>query len=559
MTCRDWFQLALKEGFTVFREQQYVADHGWSVRRIEDVRLMRTRQFAEDAGPLAHPVRPESYLEIDNCYTDTVYSKGAEVVRMLATLVGERAFRRGTDDFFERHDGRAVAVEDFLDCVSGASGRDLTQFARWYDRAGTPLLKVTADFDAAAGVYEMQVEQMLSDGKSGAEALHIPLAVGLLDDEGRELPVHIEDDNGAGTGTRVLELRGRRQGFRFTDLKQRPVLALLRGFSAPVEVRFEYALEDLRVLALHDPDAYVRWDAVQRLAAKSVGGNDQRALTALQEVFAAVLEQHGDDPGLDAQLLELPDVVTLADGLDEPDLDGVHRRRQALIVQFAAGLREPFEAVYRRCRSDAAFRPLPADVGRRALRNTCLGYLAAPADRDAAQRCLSHYHDADNMTDALAALSLLADGDTPQRDEALADFRRHWSHEPLVMDKWLAVQARSARGDALERVRELMRDPLFSIDQPNRVRSLIEVFCAENPMGFHRADGSGYRFLADCVMDIDPGNPQLAAGLLRYLVNRRGCDPKRCRLMRRELERVATVPGLSPQSSELLASALREA
>lgn len=555
VTCRDWFQLALKEGFTVFREQQYVADHGWAaVRRIEDVDLLRTRQFVEDAGPLAHPVRPGSYREIDNFYTDTVYSKGAELVRMLATLLGEQDFRRGVDRFFANHDGEAVVVEDFLRCLSDASGRDLAQFARWYDRPGTPRLTVTADYDAAAGVYELQVEQAPL-GEPAMAALHIPLAMGLLDGNGRPLPLRLEGEGGGEDQTTVLELRQHRHCFRFTGLARQPVPALLRGFSAPVEVHFDYTAEDLRLLAVHDPDPVVRWDAIQRLAGMCVRGDVEDADKALSTAFAAILDESDGDPGLAALLLKLPDVLTLADGYQEPDLEAIDSAREALAARLATALRDRFESVYQCSRDDGPYQPMPGDVGRRALRNTCLAYLATPAGPAAMDRCLAHYRQAGNMTDTLAALGLLANGRGPQRQEALADFRQRWQHQPLVMDKWLAVQARSSRPDTLECVLALMEEPLFSMEQPNRVRSLIEVFCADNPVAFHRPDGRGYCLLADAVLKIDAGNPQLAAGLSRYLVNRRGCNRQRRQLMSRELERIRAVPGLSPQTAEIVSSA----
>ncbi len=561
VTCRDWFQLALKEGFTVLREQQFVADQGWAgVRRIEDTRLMRDRQFAEDAGPLAHPVRPDQYVEIENFYTDTVYSKGAEVLRMLHTLLGEAIFRRGCDLYFERHDGQAVTVEALLDCLAEASSRDLTGFLEWYRQPGTPRLSVEGRYDPEAGTYELRVHQGAAP-VAGEAPRPLPLAVGLLGPDGAELPLALagEPPDAAVTGTRVLAITRRSHSFLFTGLDRRPVPALLRGFSAPVELQAEYSDDERALLAIHDPDPVVRWDAVQALALASLAGHDNGPYPAeehLEAVFRQILESRGGDPAVEAELLALPSEGAIALRLPALDVDTVHRARQGLRAHLARRLGGALGACYRACQDDAPYAATPAQIGRRAVKNTCLGYLAHPCAAGGIELCLAQYRQASNLTDAVAALGLLADSDHPSRVEALADFRRRHGDRPLVLDKWLAVQARSARPDALEQVQALTRDRLFSLHEPNRVRSLVEVFAGDNPAAFHRADGAGYRFLADMVVALDPVNPSLAAVLLRHLSDWRRLDGGRAARMHAELERIARQPRLSRGAWELLRASL---
>ncbi|MGB7757594.1 MAG: aminopeptidase N [Salinisphaera sp.] len=563
ITCRDWFQLALKEGFTVFREQQFVADQGRAaVRRIEDVRLMSTRQFAEDAGPLAHAVRPDAYEDIEIFYSDTVYSKGAELIRMLATLLGPERFRAGTDLFFERHDGGAVTVEDFLRCLAEAAGRDLSGFLRWYDRSGTPTLDVGAHFEPASGTFDVTVRQVPPG--AAATPLPLPLAMGLLDDAGRSLPLRLSGEpESAAAATRVFELREAQTRLRFVDMPEAPTPALLRGFSAPVHVRFDYRPDQLVRLAIHDPDPVTRWDAVWRLADTAVN----RSLTSpggaavdtvdLETVFRAVLDRHPAEPGLAAELLTLPDLTALLSGRRDVDVAALDRACTAVRRELAEALRDDLRRTHDRCRSalGTAYRPTPEECGRRRLGSICLGYLMDLGDDDALDRCIVQYRADASLTETLVALELLCHTETVERDEALAAFQERWRNEPMMLDKWLAVQARSRRSDTVQRVRALAADEAFSLDQPNRVRSLVEVFVAENPLRFHQSDGAGYQFLADQVLALDPLNPSLAAVLLRYLGDWRRHEPQRSARMRAALARVAAAD-LSTGTREVAAACL---
>jgi aminopeptidase N len=570
VTCRDWFQLALKEGFTVFREQQFVADQGWrDVRRIEDARLIRTRQFAEDAGPLAHPVRPESYEDIEIFYTDTVYSKGAEIVRMLALLLGTERFRAGTDLFFERHDGEAVRVEDFIRCMERVSGRDFSGFMQWYDHAGTPMLDVTANYDAVSAVYTLAIRQRPLPGTASSPAppLHIPLAVGLVDKAGRSVPLQLDGEPAIAAATRVLEVTDTQARFRFVNVPSPPIPSLLRGFSAPVKVLFPYSTGQLATLAVHDPDPVARWDAVQRLFDRAVdgalaamaGNRETGPDTAdLEGVFRAMLQRDINNPGLLAELLRLPSDADLLLQRDGIDVDALIDARRKVARALAVALGSPLRETHNGCRSapGTQYRPTPADCGRRSLRNVCLQYLMAAGGEDALARCIAQCHDDPTLTETLAALGLLCDTATPERDRALTAFHRRWADEPAMVDKWFAVQARSTHAGTVERLRELTRDPAFSRDQPNRVRSLVEVFAMENPSQFHRSDGAGYRFLADQVLALDSLNPSLAAVLLRNLGDWRRRDRRRADLMRSELERVAAEPALSVGTREVAAACL---
>ncbi|WP_290648562.1 aminopeptidase N [Aquisalimonas sp.] len=559
VTCRDWFQLGLKEGLTVFREQQFVADQGWGdVRRIEDARLMRTRQFAEDAGPLAHPVRPQAYREIENFFTDTVYSKGAELVRMVATLLGARRFRAGMDRFFQLYDGEAVTVEDFIACMAAAADRDLDQFLQWYDQRGTPELRITAVHEREQARYGLRVEQLLPEGVA---PLHMPLAVGFLDEGGRELPVQLHADAAPGPTTRVLELGERQQTFWFSGVAAPPIPALLRGFSAPVRVHFRYSDAELRQLAVRDPDALARWDAVQRLVHRAVDrrlrGEDALP-AALVTVFGQLLREHTASPGVIAEMLTLPNESTLATELGAVDFDALVAARDWLVRQINSHLGVQLLATYHACAQPPDGGQEPVAVGRRALKNVCLGIVVAGGAAHAIALCHDQYAAGPTTTDRLAALASLTDTEAPVRDEALSDFQRRCWHDPLMVDKWFAIQARSRRADTLEQVLALMDNPAYAIHQPNRVRSLIEVFCADNPAQFHRADGAGYRLLADQVCCIDPVNPPLAAGLARYLSPGGWMRADRRRLLGRELERIRAIPSLSEGTREVVFAALDE-
>ncbi|MFM1892201.1 MAG: aminopeptidase [Pseudomonadota bacterium] len=552
ITCRDWFQLSLKEGFTVFRDQEFSADMGSrGVKRIEDVRLLRAHQFAEDAGPMAHPVRPDSYIEINNFYTVTVYEKGAELVRMQANLLGPEAFRRATDLYFARHDGQAVTTDDFVQCMADAAGRDLGQFKRWYELAGTPQLEVEAEYDAANARYRLHFRQQTPDtpGQQDKPPLHIPVAVGLLDAAGRDLPLRLagEPETGPAATTRVLELREREQGFEFVGLTERPVPSLLRGFSAPVKLHYDYSDEELMFLMARDSDGFNRWDAGQTLAQRVMLGmiatyRDDAELAVpelLVTAFADALTRDAGDPALLAEVLTLPGESYLGDQMAQVDVDGIHLARQAVKRRVAEALQQQLLDGYERHRTSGPYRPDPADIGRRSLKNLLLGYLMAGDSTVAHDLCRAQYRAGENMTDVMAALALVADGELAERDEILDDFATRWRNDPLVMDKWFSVQAMSSRLDTLQRVQALMTHHAFSIRNPNKVRALIGAFCSGNPVRFHAADGTGYAFLADRVLELDPLNPQVAARLLRTLARWRRFDPARQALMHQQLTRVA--------------------
>jgi len=575
ITCRDWFQLSLKEGFTVYRDQEFSADMGSrGVKRVEDVRMLRARQFPEDAGPMAHPVRPDSYIEINNFYTATVYEKGAEVVRMQANLLGPERFRKGTDLYFERFDGQAVTTDDFVDCMEEASGIDLTQFRRWYAQAGTPVLECADDFDPATGTYQLEVRQHTpaTPGQSDKRPLHIPFALGLLDADGRDLPLRldgeVEGPASAGDGTRMLELRQPVERFTFIGLElpegARPVPSLLRGFSAPVQVRYRYSDADLTFLMAHDRDGFNRWDAAQTLAQRLLLAMVEDPSLSVPNDFIdafrrALLDEHGDKALL-AEVLTLPSESYLGDQMSIVDVDGIHRARETLAGTVGGVLRDELRSVYERNGESGDFDLSSASMGRRALRNRALGYLMQAPDADVLTLAQAQFDAGHNMTDVIAALRLLVDAPMPiagdAGERALQTFYDRWSADPLVLDKWFALQAQASRSDTLERVEGLMGHPDFSLTNPNRVRALIGAFAVGNPLRFHADDGGGYRFLAERVIELDPLNPQIASRLLYPMTRWRRYDEGRRSLMREQLERILEVEGLSNDVYEVVSKSL---
>ncbi len=564
ITCRDWFQLSLKEGLTVFRDQEFSADMGSrGVKRIEDVRLLRAHQFAEDAGPMAHPVRPDSYLEINNFYTVTVYEKGAEVVRMQRTLLGAEAYRQAMDIYFERYDGQAVTTDDFTDCMAEAGGRDLAQFRCWYSQAGTPHLTVSDEFEQAREVYTLSVRQTCppTPGQPEKRPFHIPLALGLLDGQGQDLPLCLEgEDESSADTTRVLELRGEEEIFRFTGIKNKPVPSLLRGFSAPVKLSYDYDDDDLMFLMAHDSDGFNRWDAAQTLAQRIllrlVEDPAYRFPGRLIDAYRRTLNDETTDKALLAEILTLPSESYLGDQMERVDVEAVHRARTQLRVEVAGQLRADLLHVYRDNQTSGPYEVDSASIARRRFRNLCLGYLMELKEDEIYSLCDSQYRQGQNMTDVVAALSLIADGDAPQREPLLEDFYGKWKNDPLVLDKWFTVQAVSSRPDTLSRVCDLMDHPAFSIRNPNRVRSLIGAFCSANPVRFHNADGSGYAFLVDRVLELDRLNPQVAARLLRIMARWKRYDEQRGRLMQDQLQRVLSVDGVSKDVYEIATKSL---
>ncbi len=558
ITCRDWFQLSLKEGFTVYRDQEFSADMGSrGVKRIDDVRLLRVHQFAEDAGPMAHPVRPDEYMEINNFYTVTVYEKGAEVVRMQAELLGPQTFRKATDLYFERHDGQAVTVEDFVRCMEDASGRDLSRFMHWYRYAGTPQVKVHGEYDAAGRRYRLHFEQQVPDtpGQRNKPPFHIPIRVGLLDAEGRELPL-VRDDECADPS--LVELREARQTFVFLNVDEPPVPSLLRGFSAPVKLHYDYSDEALHRLMAHDSDGFNRWDAAQLLAQRTIlamvaDGVEEVVLPGdYLETFRATLERWPEDAALTAEILQLPSESWLGDQMEILDVEGIHRVREGVKRALGRQLEALLATHYQRLDEQGEYRITPEAIGRRSLKNLLLEYLVAAGGETGHHLCLEQYRRGHNMTDVMAALSLIAHSDFPEREEILAGFAARWEDDPLVMDKWFSVQALSRRDDTLPGVQVLLSHPAFSLENPNRVRSLIGAFAAGNPLRFHAPDGSGYAFLVDQVLKLDPVNPQVAARLLRNLSRWRRLDEGRQAHAREQLERVLAQPGLSKDVREVV-------
>jgi len=567
VTCRDWFQLSLKEGFTVFRDQEFSADmNSAAVKRIGEVNILRTHQFAQDASPMAHPVRPDSYIEISNFYTVTVYNKGAEVVRMVRNLLGPEGFRRGTDLYFERHDAQAVTTDDFIAAMEDANEVDLTQFKLWYDQAGTPELKVRTEHDPRTRTYTLHVSQSCpaTPGQPDKAPFHIPLAVGLLDAEGRELPLRLAGESAPATGTRVLEVREPEQRFSFADIDEPPVPSLLRGFSAPVKVSVERPDAELAFLFAHDSDEFNRWDAGQQLAVNTLLRllPDWRARRTLElepvfiEAFGRVLADREADPALLAQALTLPSEAYLADQCDVVDVEAIHAVREFARARLASALREQWQAAYAALTEQGPYEFSAAAMARRWLKNLSLAYLMELDEPDIHAQCLHQFEAANNMTDALGALATLVHHDIPERHEALAAFYHRWQHDPQVVDKWFALQAGSRLPDTLERVKVLMDHPAFKLTNPNKVRALIGRFCQGNPVRFHAADGYGYTFLADQVLALDGLNPQIAARLLGAMSRWRRYDEARAALMRAQLERVRDHQGISKDVYEIAAKSL---
>jgi len=567
VTCRDWFQLSLKEGLTVFRDQQYGGDrYSHAVQRIQEVRLLRAAQFPEDAGPMAHPVRPDSYIEISNFYTATVYNKGAEVVRMIHTLLGPERFRLGMDLYFERHDGQAVCTEDFVAAMADASGVDLAQFRRWYEQAGTPVVEAHGHYDEKARTYTLTLSQHCppTPGQADKQPFHIPVALGLVGPDGHDLPLRLDHEGTGGESTRVLSLVDAEQRFVFADVDTRPVPSLLRGFSAPVNLRFDYDEAELAHLAAHDNDPFNRWEAGQRLALRVLLGaiEDVRAgrepgySAAYVEACRRVLADADADPAFAAEALSLPGAGYIAEQMDEVDPEAILGARTGLRRHLAQRLERDFAAAYMAHVVEGPYSPDPDSAGHRALRNMALGYLMELETPEIRARCLDQLRTADNMTDAMAALAALANCDCPEREEALDWFYARWRDEPLVVDKWFAVQASSRLPGALDEVRQLLEHPAFDLRNPNKVRAVIGAFCQGNHARFHAADGSGYAFAADHVIELDTINAQIAARLARAFDRWKKFDAERQQHARQALQRIKDTPGLSKDTYEVVSRAL---
>jgi aminopeptidase N len=566
VTCRDWFQLTLKEGLTVFRDQQFTADQtSQPVKRIRDVVTLRTNQFPEDAGPMAHPIRPESYLSMDNFYTSTVYEKGAEVVRLYHTLLGADGFRRGMDLYFARHDGQAVTCDDFRAAMADANGVDLSRLERWYSQARTPKLEAEGRFDERSQSYTLRLRQSLPDAhETHRDPLPIPVRMGLLDAEGRDLPLCLRGESGPAPTTRVLVLEERERAFTFEGVTQPPVPSLLRGFSAPVRLSMPRTRSELAFLFAHDSDPVSRWDAGQALAQELLlelaGDAAAGKPLALAPEFAAAIARVLDDPELDGSLralmLGMPNLRVLGQAVQPVDYASLHTAREWTIAELARAHRARFEAILRETRSDGPYRTDRASVDRRRLRTTALRYLAALGEPDVTHEITRQFDSADNMTDRQAALQLLVDLPGDAREAPLARFYEIWRHDPLVLDKWFTVQALSTRTDTFERVAALARHADFTLANPNRVRALVSSFATGNPVRFHAGDGRPYEFLANIVLELDRRNPQVAARLAATFGEWRRFPVAQRARMRAQLERIARTKPLSKDVFEITTRAL---
>jgi aminopeptidase N len=514
------------------------------------VRRLRAAQFPEDDGPLAHPVRPDSYMAIDNFYTATVYQKGAEVVRMMHTLIGPENFRRGMDLYFRRHDNNAVTIEDFVRALTDGSGTDLSAFVDWYAQAGTPELAVLDEYDVDTRRYTLTLKQSIpaTPGQPTKRPVPIPVAMGLLGPNGGALATRVAGESVAQDGDRVLLLTKAEQKFVFEDVPAKPIPSLLRGFSAPVKLA-GVPRERFHFLAAHDTDPFVRWDSLQSYATEVILdavalGGEPELTDGLADAMAATLAKAHDDPAFAAEALALPSEAYIADQMPIADPDGIHHVRRAFRAALGARLAAPLRATYDKLTDSGPYRIDGTAIGRRALRNACLSYLAA-AGGEGIELAKAQFDAQANMTDVLVALDLLAGSDNPHREAALAAFHTRWRHDDLVLDKWFSIQAMSARPETVADVRTLSRHPDFDLRNPNRVRALVGAFSAGNQVRFHDASGEGYRFLADIVIALDPSNSQTAARLINPLGAWRRQNPSRQSLMRGELQRVLATPKLS--------------
>lgn len=571
VTCRDWFQLSLKEGFTVFRDAGFSADmNSRTVKRIQDVAYLRTHQFAEDAGPMAHAVRPESFIEISNFYTLTVYEKGSEVVGMIHTLLGAEGFRKGSDLYFERHDGQAVTCDDFVKAMEDANGVDLSQFKRWYSQAGTPRLAVSEAYDAAAKTYSLTFRQSCPQTPDKVEKLPfvIPLALGLLDSKGAGMALRLSGESAAQGTSRVISVTEAEQTFTFVDIAEQPLPSLLRGFSAPVKLSFPYNRDQLMFLMQHDSDGFNRWDAGQQLAvqvlqeliAQHQQGQalvmDERLVTAL----GTVLADDSLDQAMVAEMLSLPGEAYLTEISEVADVEAIHAAREFARQQLAERL---FDGLWTRYQANREVSKVTAYVAesehfaRRALQNIALSYLMLTHKPEVLAAAIEQFDSADNMTERLTALAVLVNSPfEAEKAKALAVFAEHFKDNALVMDQWFSVQAGSPLPGGLARVKALMQHPAFNIKNPNKVRALVGAFAGQNLINFHAADGSGYRFLADLVIQLNGFNPQIASRQLAPLTRWRKYDSARQALMKGELERIRASGELSSDVYEVVSKSL---
>ena len=549
ITCHDWFQLSLKEGFTVFRDQEFTADRtSHAVKRIEDVTQLRTRQFAEDASPLAHSVRPDSYIEINNFYTLTVYEKGAEVVRMLHTILGADGFRRGSDLYFERHDGQAVTCDDFVSAMQDANDVDLSQFRLWYSQAGTPKIAVAQNYDAENKTFSLTLSQSYPNQ---TEPLLIPVRLGLLNSQ-------TGDDLISET---LLPFNQMQQTFTFENIAEKPIVSFLRGFSAPVNVEISQSLAELAFLSQHDSDSFNRWDAAQKLAENILLDLVKTPTAQIPEIllktFEKVLTSPIDDLAYFSLLLSLPSENYLAERVEIVDFDGIHTARERILKTLAEKFESQLTQIYHAHHKDESGDFSPEAIGRRRVKNACLAFLSKLDSAQIQQLAHSQFENAKNMTDQMAALAAMVHNNHSAKNACLEKFYAQWQNEPLVIDKWFALQASSPAVDTFEKVQKLRSHAAFDMKNPNRVRSLIGAFSQNNPVHFHAKNGQGYAFLGDAILELNALNPQVASRMVTPLTAWRKCDATRSALMKAQLQRIINTPDISKDVFELASKSLQ--
>ncbi len=576
ITCRDWFQLSLKEGLTIFRDQQFSSDMtSKAAKRISDVKYLRTVQFAEDSGPMAHQVRPDSFIEINNFYTVTVYEKGSELIRMISLLLGEKGFYRGMKLYFDRHDGQAVTIEDFVKAMEDANNADLSQFSNWYTQAGTPEIHVETKYDGENKTFDLILKQTcpLTPGQEKKQPFQIPIEVGLLGSNGEELSLYLDDDPSQhGQKSITLDFKQSEQCFRFSDLSSKPIPSIIRGFTAPVKLTHHVEEDELVFLMSHDTDEFNRWDSAQRLITKimlrlidDIGTNRveikdlveilPNQIPDLIDAFRNVLLNESLDKAIISQTIALPTEAYLAEQMEIIDVEAIHSVREAMKKVMVESLRKDFENQYHFLHSDEKPSYDHKSIGKRSLKNLALSYLMALDDEDILALCLKQYENANNMTDEIAALTLLADKNYPNRHEAILSFYEKWKADPLVMDMWLSIQASSSL-TKLSDIKKLTEHPVFDFKNPNKLRSLIGVYCGQNQINFHTRDGSSYEFLGDKIIKLDKMNPQIAARLLTPFTRLKKYDENRQTLMKSQLKRILEITSVSRNVYEIASKSL---
>jgi aminopeptidase N len=559
ITCRDWFQLTLKEGLTVFRDQQFSMDMtSRAVKRIEEVNYLRNSQFTEDSGPTAHPIKPASYIEINNFYTPTVYRKGAEVIRMIHTLIGKESFRKGMDKYFELFDGQAVTTEDFVHAMELGSGLDLTHFKVWYAQAGTPRLDVKTHYDKAKGEFTLTVDQWCPPTAEcqDKQPYHMPLVVGLLDAHGKDILLNLKD---TGPSNGILNLRDKSHTFVFTGVLDKPVPSLLRDFSAPVILNYDYSLQELAFLLANDNDEFNRYEAGQRLATieleKLIQSIQQGTQLSVDPVFSAAFGKLLEDAEIDyafkAEAIQLPSVTTLIEKMEVCDYQSAFAAREFMLNFLADAHSGKFMKLYDETNIKKAYSVDPSEVGRRSLKNSCLAFLSRVKGVELAY---AQFKNADNMTDEISALSVLGDYDTLESSEAMNAFYEKWKDDTLVMNKWFAVQASSKSKNVLDKVKTLESNSSYDSQNPNKIRSLIGAFVGN--IQFHEESGSGYKFLADKIIEIDAFNPNMSSGLSRGFRKYMKMDKLRKALMKQEMERILSREKVSRDTFEIISKTL---